>query len=117
MDDKIAKSSEINLKVFLNEKNIPIDITWQATDQVANAPASCKGFLLSLFERDSKDTLKIDLWTQDMQVQEMDRFMFNTLRSIAESYVNATGNKELANDLMKFVEYFGLQTKILETDS
>lgn len=117
MDDKISKSSEINLKVFLNENNVPLDITWEATDQNKKAPESCKGFLLSLFERNSKDTLKIDLWTQDMQVQEMDRFIFNTLRSISDSYVKATGNKELANDLMKFTEYFGQQTKILTTDS
>ena len=30
--------------------------------------------LLSLFDKDDLDTLKIDLWTKDMQVMEMDRF-------------------------------------------
>ena len=72
-----------------------------------------KALLLSFFDRQSKDTLKIDLWTVDMQVAEMDRFFFQTLRSLADTYFRATQNKELAADMQRFVQYFGEKTEII----
>jgi gliding motility-associated protein GldC len=69
--------------------------------------------LLSLFSERQKETLKIDLWTKDMQVQEMDRFVYQTLRGLSESYFKATQNKELANAMQQFVFYFGQQTNVI----
>ena len=106
--------SEIKLTVSLNDQKIPEVITWSASDH-PNSGSNCKAFLLSLFEEDSRDTLKIDLWTKDMQVVEMDRFIFHTLRSIADTYVRATNNTELANEMQKFAQYFGEKTKIISS--
>ena len=69
--------------------------------------------LLSLFDADHQETLKIDLWTTEMQVNEMDRFVYQSLRGIAETYFRATNNKDLASDMQQFVRYFGEQTEIL----
>ena len=105
--------SEIKLQITLNDQNIPEQIDWMATDN-PNSGSTCKAFLLSLFEKDSRDTLKIDLWTEDMQVVEMDRFIFHTLRSIADTYQKATNNLTLANEMQKFAQYFGEKTEILK---
>ncbi|HMX84190.1 MAG TPA: gliding motility protein GldC, partial [Saprospiraceae bacterium] len=67
----------------------------------------------SLFDSKVKDTLKIDLWTNELQVVEMDRFMFQTLRGLADTYMKATNNHKLANEMQQFVTYFGEQTEII----
>jgi hypothetical protein len=43
----------------------------------------------------------------------MDRFFFQTLRAMADTYFKATQNRELAVEMQKFVQYFGEKTKIL----
>jgi gliding motility-associated protein GldC len=108
------KSSSINITVQLDEQNLPAKIVWDADDrQDDGKPVDCKGMLLALFERESLDTMKIDLWTKDMQVHEMDRFFFQTLRAMADTYFKATQNRELAVDMQRFVQYFGEKTGIV----
>ena len=106
------KKSTIKLEVSLNEKSIPSKIRWLASDQ-NDQWHECKAFLLSLFELESRDTLKIDLWTEEMQVVEMDRFVYHTLRALADTYVRATSNTNLANEMQKFAQFFAEQTKII----
>lgn len=107
--------SKITLEVELNEDKIPVDIKWDASNK--EGQESCKAFMLSIFERKSKETLKIDLWTKDMQVMEMDRFFFQTLKSMTETYYKATQNQDLARDMHHFVEYFGEKTGIIPTEN
>lgn len=57
--------------------------------------------------------MKLDLWTKDMQVDEMDRFIFQTIRAMADTYFKATQNNKLAADMQRFVQYFGEQTEII----
>jgi len=115
MDNKVKKTSEIKINIGLNEGNMPVKIDWQAEDHPdSKAPKECKAMLLSLFDKDSKDTLKIDLWTTEMQINEMDRFFYQTLRALSDTYFKATQNQQMASDMQKFVQYFGEQTKILQ---
>lgn len=105
--------SKIVLEVELNEEKIPVNINWEASTK--DGKEACKAFMLSIFEKKTKETLKIDLWTKDMQVMEMDRFFFHTLRSMTETYFRATQNQDLARDMHHFVEYFGEKTGIIPT--
>jgi len=114
MNKPIVKTSLIDIEVGLNEDKHPQTIKWRTSDNPQNKEfQECKAMLLSFFDKDHKDTLKIDLWTTEMQVVEMDRFMFQTLRALGDTYFRATANKELASDMQKFVDYFGKQTGIL----
>jgi gliding motility-associated protein GldC len=110
----VKTSSQIKLKVGLDEDKIPVKIDWQA-EGGPNGPQSteAKAFLLSIFDKESKDTLKMDLWTKEMQVNEMDRFFFQTLRGMADTYFKATQNRELAVDMQRFVQYFGEKTGLI----
>ncbi len=115
---KATRKSQIRITVQLDEKNVPTSIDWDADDRNdGDKPVECKGMLLSLFERETLDTMKIDLWASDMQVNEMDRFFFQTLRGMADTYFKATQNRELAVDMQKFVQYFGEKTAILKVGS
>jgi gliding motility-associated protein GldC len=110
----IKKTSNINIKIGLDENNVPAHLEWQADDNPnQKAPQECKAMLLSLFDMDTKDTMKIDLWTTKMQVNEMDRFFFQTLRAMADTYFKATQNREMAIDMQRFAQYFGEKTEII----
>lgn len=100
---------EISIKIGLDKQNMPEKIIWNATDN-AN-PQECKAMLLSLFDKDHRDTYKIDLWTKEMQVVEMDRMMYQTLKALADTYFKATKNNKLASQMRQFAEFFGEETK------
>lgn len=116
-DKKVTKMSDITIRVGLDEANVPLDIAWKADDS-PDTPEfkSCKAMLLSLFDEEYRDTYKIDLWTSQLQIGEMNKFMYQTLRALADTYYRATNNKEVANDMQKFVQYFGEQTEVTATE-
>jgi gliding motility-associated protein GldC len=110
-----TRSSQIRITINLDEQNMPTSIDWDADDRnEGDQPIACKAMLLSLFERDTMDTMKIDLWATDMQVNEMDKFFFQSLRAMADTYFRATQNREMAVDMQRFVHYFGEKTGILK---
>ena len=114
MDKTISKKTKIEINVGLNEKNVPLEIEWYSEDNPnSKTPQAAKAMLLSLFDKNNKETLKIDLWTHDMQVMEMDRFFYQTLRGMADTYYRATQNRDLAVEMQKFVQYFGEKTEVI----
>ncbi len=97
---------KIHLHVGLDQNKLPQKIKWEA-EETGDGPQEAKAFLLALFDRKRREALKIDMWTTDLEIREMDFLMYNTLRSLADTYFKATGNAELANDMHKFALYFG----------
>jgi len=113
-DLKVVKSSDINIKIGLNKDQMPVKIDWQSSDGPNGGDSQeCKAILLALFDKENRETLKIDLWTTEMQVMEMDRFMYQNLRALADTYFKATKNQKLASAMQQFVQYFGEETKII----
>lgn len=111
---EVKSESEISITVGLDEAKIPVRLTWKAPGNPGNEDdQECKAVLLSLFDKNTLETLKIDLWTKEMQINEMDRFIFQTLRALADTYYKATHNNELASALQDFTNYFGEQTEII----
>jgi gliding motility-associated protein GldC len=108
MEKQLTKKS-VTIHVNLDERNMPESMTWDATDSPDAQP--CKAMLLSLFDEVNRDILKIDLWTRDMQIVEMDRLMYQTLKGLADTYFTATKNNELATQMQQFAQYFGEKTQ------
>lgn len=111
--NEITKTSDITLRVGLNAENVPMKIEWSASDRNDGQLEECKAMAVALFDKEHRDTLRIDLWTKEMQVVEMDRFVYQILRSLGQTYLRATQNKDLAEDLAKFAHYFGEKTEIV----
>jgi gliding motility-associated protein GldC len=112
-DNQVVHTSEIKINVGLNASKMPIKIDWSASDMAEQGVQDCKAMSIALFDENHRDTLRIDLWTQDMQVIEMDRFMYNILKSLGDTYLRATQNKALAEDMARFAQYFGEKTEII----
>ena len=104
-EDKIVKTSEIKLSVGLNENNLPLGIQWSASDGgVDNAQA--RALMLSLWDPNASNTMKIDLWTKDMSVEEMKQFFHQTLVAMADTFQRATDDEKMADTLRDFCDYF-----------
>ncbi len=117
MENTVVKNSEIKVRVGLNAEQVPVKLEWMAEDNPDGAKWSeIKGMLFSIFDKDSRDTLKIDLWTDEMRVDEMNRFFYQTLRSMTDTFYRATQNAEMANEMQGFVQYFGEKTNVLQKE-
>jgi gliding motility-associated protein GldC len=112
MEDKIVKTSEISVKVGLNENNLPVAMKWSAEDgNVKEAPA--KAMLLALWDPTDNNTMKIDLWTKEMTVEEMKQFFHQTLLTMADSFEKATGEHNISEDLRDYCYHFADKMQIL----
>jgi gliding motility-associated protein GldC len=101
----MAKQSEINLKITLDENHVPETITWSATDgNVENKPSLA--LFLSLWDAEAKHTSKIDLWTKDMMVDDMKLFFYQNLMMMADTLERSTNETPMALTLKDFADYF-----------
>jgi gliding motility-associated protein GldC len=105
--------NRIVLEVELDDEKMPEKISWDAGNPEDEGFKQSKAFFLTLFDKTNRDTLELDLWTKEMQVIEMDRFVFQTLNSLSEMYFRATKNTDLANEMKSFARYFGEKTNIV----
>lgn len=102
----MAKTSEIKINVTTSDNQIPEKITWSASDSTADMKNKARAMLLSLWEPGERNALRIDLWTEEMMMDEMAEFIFQTLLGMAETFENATQYSDQAQDMRKFAEAF-----------
>jgi gliding motility-associated protein GldC len=98
--------SNINIQVELDEEKMPDTIEWNAPGGGVDDIQQAKAILLGLWDGQEKSALRIDLWTKKMMVDEMNDFFYQTLFGMADTYVRATKNAELANELKTFAKDF-----------
>jgi len=108
----MKKTSNIELAVALNENNVPETIHWSA-DDTGHHNAPTKAFFLSLWDPKEHNTLRIELWTQDMTVDEMKQFFHQTLLTMADSFEKATGEANICEDLRDYCYHFADKMNIL----
>jgi gliding motility-associated protein GldC len=106
--------SNINIRVELNKDKIPVNMEWSADDNTDPGFKTCKAMLLSLWDKSDATTMKIDLWTNEMRIDEMNSFFYQTLYSLSETYFRATGNKPGAEDIMGFANAFGKKAQVIK---
>jgi gliding motility-associated protein GldC len=96
------KQSEIKFNITLDEQFLPEKITWHATDSDITGENECKSIMLSIWDPKEENTLRIDLWTKEMTVDEMKLFFHQTLVSMANTLQRATGDEETVNEVKSF---------------
>ena len=92
------KKSEIRFSIALDDNKVPEDISWSATDAGPDIHFA-KAINIALWDREQVGTMKIDLWTKDMPIDEMKRFCVDNIGSMAENIVTATNDKEMADKM------------------
>lgn len=112
MSTAIKKKSTIAIEVGLNENNVPQEIHWTAEDgKVSNEEA--RAMMLALWDPRTKNTMKIDLWTTEMSVEEMKVFFHQTLLTMADSFEKSTGEQAITEDLRDYCLHFADKMNIM----
>lgn len=110
---KKNRTGEIKFKVNLDQNNVPESIEWEATDS-NNKLNSAKAVMISIWDEKKKSSLKIDLWTKDMMVEEMKFFTVQILDSLSDSYRRATNDEKVANEMKQFARKIGKMSNVLK---
>jgi gliding motility-associated protein GldC len=97
--------SKIELNVELDENRVPEKLNWSAQDGgIENEEA--KAVMLSVWDSKAQETLKIDLWTKDMPVDEMKLFFHQTLVTMSDTFLRATQDEKMTATMKDFCDYF-----------
>lgn len=99
------KKSEIKIEVTLDENRVPEELLWSADDGNIYKEEA-KAMLLSIWDAKKKETLRIDLWTKDMPVDEMKKFFHQTLVAMSDSFNRATQDEKMTDTMKDFCDYF-----------
>ena len=103
MSKKIT--SKIELTVRLDENRVPEKLHWTAEDGgITNEEA--KAMMLSVWDGKAKETLRIDLWTKDMPVDDMKFFFHQTLVGMSDTFNRATQDEKMTATMKDFCDYF-----------
>lgn len=97
--------SEIKFTVELDENRVPEKLMWTAQDGGIEAEEA-KAMMLSIWDSSAQETLRIDLWTKDMPVDEMKKFFHQTLVAMADTFNRATGDEKMTDTMKDFCDYF-----------
>ena len=98
----MARETEIKFKIRLDDQNMPQKINWTATDGPQGDGDECKSIMIGMWDGIEKNTMRFDLWTKDMQVDEMHTHFFQLLLSLGDTYNRATQNPFVQEDIKKF---------------
>ena len=93
------KKSTIQFHVHLDDDNIPERIEWDATDKPDSGFSDTKAIGIALWDHAQKNTMRIDLWTKDMPVDDMKRFYVDCIGGLSQSVLSSTGDEFLANEM------------------
>jgi gliding motility-associated protein GldC len=101
----VNKTSKIELVVELDENRVPESLKWSAEDGGIKQQEA-KAVLLSVWDPNAKETLRIDLWTKDMPLNEMKQFFHQTLLTMSDTFLRATQDEKMAATMKDFSDYF-----------
>lgn len=110
--EDVVKTSDIRISVSLNKDRHPVSIEWQADDSGVEGSRAAKSCMLALWDKNEKSTMRIDLWTEDMTVEEMRIFFYETMASMADTFERATSDAPMAKELREFAKTFGQKIQI-----
>lgn len=107
-------TSTIKIDVHLDKDKVPQQINWNASDSTIENMQQAKAMMVAFWDGAEKSALRVDLWTNDMMVDEMADFYYQAFLGMADSYDRATHDNELVNDIRNFAKEFHKKFKELQ---
>jgi gliding motility-associated protein GldC len=98
-------TSEIKFLVELDENRVPEKLMWTAKDGGVELEEA-KAIMLNVWDSKSKESMRIDLWTKEMPVDEMKIFFHQTLVAMADTFKRATNDEKMSDTMLDFCDYF-----------
>ena len=102
----------LKFEVELDENNLPISIK-MLEEKASNSSIDLKALMIAGWDAKRKETLRVDIWTKDMPVNDMFIMYHQNMMGMATSLEKSTGQNKLANALRDYCDFFAKETKIL----
>jgi len=106
-------TSEIKIDIALDENRVPEKLKWTAKDGGIENQET-KAMLLSVWDPENKESLRIDLWTKDMPVDEMKIFFHQTLVAMSDTFFRATQDEKMSATMKDFCDYFADKLELIQ---
>ena len=103
---------KLKFEVELDENNLPNSIK-MLEEKASNSSIDLKALMIAGWDAKRKETLRVDIWTKDMPVNDMFIMYHQNMMGMATSLEKSTGQNKLANALRDYCEFFAKETKIL----
>lgn len=95
----MTNTSRISFDIELDANHVPEKITWDASDRPEDLATDTKSISIAIWDSSERNTLRMDLWTKDMPVQDMKRFYIECIGGLAQSALRATGDEHMASEM------------------
>ena len=101
----------LKFEVEVDENNLPesIDMLGEETN---NSAIALKALMVAAWDATRKETLRVDIWTKDMPVNDMFILYHQNMMGMATSLEKSTGEQKLADALRDYCDFFELQLLI-----
>lgn len=110
----MSRTSKINFIIQLDDKKMSEKIEWQADDADFTGMKEAKTMMLSLWDKEDKVTLGIDLWTNDMLIDDMNLHFYQMILKLGDTYRKSTSNPETAKMFDEFASQFADKIKLFD---
>ena len=94
----------LSITVHMDEKRVPTQITWSSSDDLKESKKDTHVLHLAVWEEKHCQTEQLFLWTKDFPAHEMKRFYIDTLSSLAQGILNATGDTYMSQETQLLCE-------------
>ena len=109
----IKHTSKVDFTIHLDENKIPEKLEWSAEDGgVTNQETPA--FFISVWDATTKETLKMDLWTKEMPLDEMKLFFYQTFLSMSDTFHRATNDERMRDTIRDFAGYFAEKMELID---
>jgi len=98
------KKSEIKFLVSRDKDNFTEKIEWNAEDSSNDKLSETKAISLSLWDDNKKNTPTINLWTKDMNTNDMKKFYVDCIGGLGQSILNSTGDEFMSKETNNLCE-------------
>ena len=106
------KKERLTVDVSMDDNLVPETIEWKSSQENKDAEKASAA-LIYFWNAEKNETYNLDLWTKEMSIEEMNKMIFQTLMTLANTYERATNEDQLANAMRDFSQFFGERTEIL----
>lgn len=99
------RTTEIKFTVTFDDNNIPEKIEWSAPE--SKGEHFTKSLMVAFWDANERNSLRLDLWTKKMMVDEMTQFYEQNLLAMGDAFERATGNKKGAAAIREVADRLG----------
>ena len=114
VDSMPPRTAEIKVTVELNDQNLPTGIAWQATEGEEKGDTACQAMMLSFWDSEKQAVAAIDLWTEEMTIEEMNHYFYQVIHKLADTYLRATKDDAIAREIHAFGDGFGKTSGVVD---